>query len=117
MARPRNPNQKFEISKNEIYGIDPSIRTLNVGFGWDSKLEEQNLLFSFYLYDKDQNTIEYKHGMGLNDNSFFPKTGTGDDDDETCKIDLYKLPKNVEYISCDVALGWITEDGKIKTPT
>eukprot|EP00122_Pirum_gemmata_P012686 Pgem_evm1s11801 len=34
-GRPRDLNQRFDLSKNEIYGIDPLCKEVCMGLGWD----------------------------------------------------------------------------------
>eukprot|EP01084_Bolivina_argentea_P298225 513896_1 len=104
MERPADRHQKYELTKGDTYVIDPELRTVFVGLGWDSDREridvDASVLIFNILYNRSgknflkQDIVSFAHKKYKNsvihggDN----RTGSvGSGDDEVIEIDLDRL--------------------------
>ncbi len=104
--------QKVDLTKT-----NPGLKKLLIGLGWDTNKYDGGSAFDLdaaaFLLNKDSKAanesdfIFYNNSKGRNDSVIHTgdnKTGDGDGDDEQIKIDLSKVPADVEKIDITVTI-------------
>ena len=115
---PENPN-RLVLKKGEelnLTKIDPTIREITVGIGWDMRVFEGDPVdmdASLFLLDKfdktreDEDFVFYNNMIGRDGavrHMGDSRTGAGDGDDEKIVIDLMALPFEVVKIAFVVSI-------------
>jgi tellurium resistance protein TerD len=104
--------QKVDLTKT-----NPGLVKIIVGVGWDTNKYDGGSAFDLdaaaFLLNKDSKAVNesdfvfYNNAKGRNDSVIHTgdnKTGVGDGDDEQIKIDLSKLPADIEKIDFTVTI-------------
>eukprot|EP00123_Amoebidium_parasiticum_P021473 comp68018_c0_seq1/m.48058 comp68018_c0_seq1/g.48058 ORF comp68018_c0_seq1/g.48058 comp68018_c0_seq1/m.48058 type:complete len:362 (-) comp68018_c0_seq1:10-1095(-) len=97
--KPRDKNVKYELSKMEVYGFDPSIKETVLGLSWDSGCDIDAHCFTFNQFYERRGHVYYHRleESGLK-HSGDNLTGEGGGDDEQITMNFEKLPKDVEHL-------------------
>lgn len=108
----------------DITALDPAIRKLHVGFGWNVNNysgESLDLDVSLFLLDKDDMTRENEDFVYYNNMTAYDsgiehqgdnRTGAGDGDDEIINIDLQSIPFDIVKIALTVSIYKGREKGQ-----
>jgi stress response protein SCP2 len=107
MAISLEKGQKIDLTKS-----NPGLKNIIIGLGWDTNKYDGGAAFDLdsaaFLLNKDGKVgqdadfVFYNNTKGRNDSVIHTgdnKTGLGDGDDEQIKIDLSKVPADVEKMS------------------
>ncbi len=110
---PESAKGAFQLKRDEranLTRLDPSLRKMMIGIGWDVigfESEAPDLDVSIFLVDKNEKTridedfIFYnnlKSAEGSVEHMGDNRTGAGDGDDENVRLDLEKIPYEVNKI-------------------
>ena len=109
MDRPRDRNIKYDLKKGDVYVIDPDIRQIKVGLGWDPAGAGRSIDVdaSVIIFNElEDNKKTYKgtqivyFGRTMYKNAVIHSgdnlTGKGDGDDETITIKLNEMDDDKE---------------------
>ena len=112
MAISLEKGQKIDLTKS-----NPGLKNIIIGLGWDTNKYDGGAAFDLdsaaFLLNKDGKVgqdadfVFYNNTRGRNDSVIHTgdnKTGVGEGDDEQVKIDLSKVPADVEKIDFTVTI-------------
>lgn len=112
MAISLEKGQKIDLTKS-----NPGLKKIIIGLGWDTNKYDGGAAFDLdsaaFLLNKDGKVgqdadfVFYNNTRGRNDSVIHTgdnKTGVGEGDDEQVKIDLSKVPADVEKIDFTVTI-------------
>ena len=92
-------------SKINLRKIDKTLKNLNLCLGWDTRMDLDAFAILLDENDKIIKTVCYANksfnGVSLSGDNL---TGEGDGDDEQIKVDLSKVPANVEKVDFTVTI-------------
>jgi len=128
----RFEDEDVEVSDNlvevghtiDLTALDPAMRNLHVGFGWNVNNysgESLDLDVSLFMLDKDGMTREnedfvYFNNMNACDGGIQHqgdnRTGAGDGDDEIITIDLQSIPFDIVQIAFAISIYKGREKGQ-----